>query len=346
METKKVLIIILCFFIISHILTPITISHFQINMLNEPENKAYRSDELSFLKTFYLMKKGQGYYQAFRQARENLAISDRLNADTFTWRMPVSFYMWYAFANSGQQILTLFIFLCSCLLFSVYLILRKILSHWLAAAGPVLLLPYLYDTLRYKTAFLFTEWWGLIFFIFGLTLYFYKKNNFAILFLLLAVAAREHFMIPLLFLLVIFWIRKESWKIFLITMILGSIIVFIHSLNIRNLIGGLVDFKIFERLHPYSFPDLQRMVSFSMRGYVFLGLKSHYLVLALGGLGLLGGLGKKEGVYLLAVILSFIGVLPFISVYDNDYWGIMFVPFIIFSIPLLVSHPWGGMFKR
>ncbi len=336
---KVVLIFVLFFFILAEFFTPEIIDKYQINRLSEPEFETYTSDEASFLKTFYLMKHNLGYYRAFKLSRENGASGNNLQQDIFTWRMPVVFYLWKIFASGGMQIFKLYIFLSLLSLFSIYLILKKMTSPEYAILGPLLLLPYFYDTFRYKTAFLFTEWWGLLFFVIGLSAYFHKSQKLALLCFIITVSIRELFIIPVMLLLVWSFLKKGNFKIIFLAVIFSGIIYFIHIFNIREVLGRTTDFSFFSRFHPYHLADLQKMISFSMKEYVFWGLKTHYLFVFLGMLGLARAVFNKnrEAIFLLVIVLGFILFLPLISTADNDYWGIMFVPIIIVSIPLLLK---------
>lgn len=337
MHIKKITILILLLYIISFAATPVIKNYFQID-LTEPHDKSYVSDELSFLKTYYLMEKGYGYYEAFKISRERLAFGSNLQPDIFTWRMPTVFYVWNIFTQDGEQILTLFILLSAVTLVAVFLILKKFVNTLLSVFGSMLLLPYFFDTFRYKTAFLFIEWWGTLFFVIGFAAYLYRRNLLSVLFLELAVSTREIFIVPLGFLFMVTLLRRESWKSLLTVVVLSLGIYLLHSLNVKGLVEEVAGFNFFSRFHPWSIRDFQRMIAFSMRNYIFLGLKTHYLFLLLGILGLVKGIfSKKTTVLLVSSVTSLILFLPLVSVYDNDYWGIMFVPFIIFSIPILFS---------
>lgn len=336
----KIITILILFFILAKLLTPTFIQHFQIDSINEPEFKTYRSDEASFLKTFYLMKKGQGYYQAFKEARENFSTESFLHSDVFTWRMPTSFYLWKICCQSGEQILTFFIFLSLIILSLVYLIMKKIVGKW-AILSVLILLPYFYDSLAYKTAFLFTEWWAFFFFVIGLFGLFKKYNKLAMVGFFLAVITRELFIIPLLFMFIYSVVAKENWRIFVIPIVGFLLIYLLHAQNIANIMGSVRgETRFDERFHMYKVENLQAMMSFSMRQYVINSFKTHFLLLLLGIISLTVGVlntKNKYLIYLLLNILSFLVILPFISVLENDYWGIMFVPLILISIPLIFT---------
>ncbi len=329
-------LVILTTYILSALLTPTIINYFQIDSLGEPEFRTYRSDESSFIKTFYLMKKGESYYSAFYNARSNFIDGNLISGDPFTWRMPTVFYLWN-FAESGENILTLFIFFS---ILAIFLILKQIIGLW-ALMGPVILIPYFYDALTNKTSFLFTEWWALFFFIFALAALFYNYSKTAILMFTLSVLTRELYVIPLLILSVYGFFRKDKFSVFFMPIVISSVGYLIHWHSVSTFVenSGL-GARFIERFHGYSLQNLQQMISFSMRGYVLDGLKTHYLLIFTGVMALILNLileRRKEVIYLATASLSLLFILPVIGVLENDYWGILFVPLILISIPLLFN---------
>lgn len=310
--------------------------------LSEPFNKRYHSDELSFLKTFYLMEHGKDYYTSFKLARENLAGEIELNADTFTWRSPTIYLIWSLFLNNGVQIFITFVFLSLVSLGCSFLIIRKISNAKIGIVSASLLALYFIDTLFYKTAFLFTEWWGVLFIIFAFTALVYKHNVLTTILLTLAVLTREILVIPVLMLLILeIILRRKVFLIYLIPVIAFGIFYLFHVYFITNLLNKPSNFTLLERFHNFEWPNLQRMISFSMRRLVIFNLKTHYLIFILGIISPIVYLlfeyrHKKEVLALWMFILIQVGLFPLISVYENDYWGIMFMPLIIILAPIFL----------
>src|SRR3989338_7945708 len=83
-------------------------SRYPVGMFEEPRLGTYRSDEMIFLKTYYLVEKGWNYYPAFSWAIEGDVRKIVLTSDIFQWRLPTLFYLWKVLANNGWQILWLF----------------------------------------------------------------------------------------------------------------------------------------------------------------------------------------------------------------------------------------------
>ncbi len=336
----KYILILICVYLLAYILTPVFQNYFQIKNLAEPVNKSYSSDEVSFLKTYYLMKKGLGYYPAFQSARANLSTEDDLSSDTSRWRMPTIFWIWNLFAPGGNQILTLFIFLSFLGITSIYLLIKiehGVIFGILSVLG---FLPYLYDSFSYGSAFLFMEWWGLWLLVLGLTAYFYQRNILAIFFLSLALLTRELLLIPVIFLAIYSFHKNQRWQIFMICIAIFFIGYLFHWMNINAIVDHKNQTNFLDRIHQFNLINLQTMSSFSMRRYVVEGLKTHYLVLVLGTLSVILNsfiIKSKVGQFILLLIITSLVIYPMISFRDNDYWGILFIPFIIIYLPLVLN---------
>lgn len=326
--------------ILSFLLTKPVIKIFNLGSLNEPTNKTYVSDEMSFLKTFYYMKTGLNYYQSFKLARHNLNRTDDLSNDISLWRLPTIFYTWSLFTNDGNGILALFIFLSLLSIISVFLIAKKLSNNFFGILSAIFLTPYFLDTLRYKTAFLFIEWWALFFYIFGLTFLIYKKNLTATIFFSLCIMTRELFVIPIFLIFIFHFLKKKDYKLFILPFLSFGLLYFFHQYNINLVLGHTeASLKIIQRLHSYSIKNLQETISFSMRNYALFGLKTHYVFILMGLSFLLASLYLKPKVEILYLLISAswgLVILPTISVQENDYWGIMFTPFLVMSAPLLI----------
>ncbi len=340
MRIKLLFIALFTLSLTSYLITPFVINKFGIFNIEEPIFGQYSNDELSFLKTFYLIDQGNSYYPAFKIAREGLSTPNYLTSDTFLWRMPTVFYLWNIFANSGQQILTIFLFLSICLIEASFFLVKRFTNKFIAAMSPVLLFPYILDTLRYKTAFLFTEWWALFFYIFGLTAFVYRRSYLAMFFLTTAGFIRELFVLPIMLMFLFSFKDKDNRRTFLFPIIFFAFFYLIHMINISQVMEMEGKSNTLQRIHQFSLENLQRMVSFSMRNFVFYGLKTHLLLFLFSVLSvtmtLLFSKIKELKVIILPVVL-FILFLPMISVYDNDYWGILFMPILLILSPLALN---------
>lgn len=334
-----------CFIILSSFLK--IIIRYQLPNLSEPEINTYRSDEMIFLKTFYLMKKEKNYYMAFKEANEGDIRGRVMTEDVFTWRLPTLFYFWHLTANNGGEILRNFWLFIISTLFAVFLILRKFINYKLACLGIILLLPYFSDSLIYKTSFLFTEWWAWFLLIIGLTFWFYQKIIPAWIFFILTAAVRELMMIPILFFfLYSLYLKRYRFFFFSIIFLFIIFLLFHYKWIYSHLDNNkIISFNLSSQLSRIHAPEkltVQRMVAFSMRQYPLVKNKSHIWLIILSFISLLINLlnEKKNNkiYYLFIVSWGLFFVLPFItSSQYNDYWGILFMPTLILTIPLIFS---------
>lgn len=345
MSLSKLKILFVVFIILAFLL----ISRIGNNSdFSEPIDGTYRSDEEIFLKTFYLMKHGNDYYASFKYASENGSRKIGLTHDASLWRLPTIFYIWSLTAANGYQIFTLFWALALTILFIVYLILKKFLGSLFALAGSILIVPYFLDAFYYKTSFLFTEWWGLFFYLIGICLLVYQKKQFVIFFVL-AVIVRELFIVPVLFLFVSSLILKKNRLQFLLVIVCAVAFLQIHKMFVSRQDVLQIDSSLVSRLHGFDRESFLSMISFSMRKYPFAQYKFHYAVIVLSALSFLVNYlnkGDKNMVYIFLSGFAGLLVFPFMttSVY-NDYWGITFMPIIIVSTVLILA-PFRGVLIR
>src|SRR5207249_1337144 len=124
--------------------------------------------------------------------------------------------------NSALKIYFLFLLLSSILLYVSYKIGLRYLGFPVGLSSPFILLPYLHYAAR-SEMFLETEWWGLFFFIFGISLVVEKKLFFSIVLLSIALLIRELFLVPLGLLLIFFAFKRRR----LVPVVLIPIISFI-----------------------------------------------------------------------------------------------------------------------
>lgn len=299
---------------------------------SEPMPNQYRSDEFVFLRTFYLLKEGENYYAAFNKSVTQDIRGGYLAKDVFAWRLPTVFYFWALFASTGFGIGILFIILSSLTLICVYRITGNILS-------PVILAPYYLDAYYYQTSFLFTEWWGLFFFIFGLASLLNNHKKFAIIFLSLSILTRELFIIPVIFMTIVSFIFKKNRLIFLKIFFMFLVFYSVHYTLVQNQPVLESQRDIFSRIHFFSIKQFQHEIAFSMRQYPLLNFRLPLIIAASTPVILFIKflLAKKiKYLYLLSSI-SLLFLTPFSGNIYNDYWGITFMPLSLAFFPLVFS---------
>lgn len=314
---------------------------------SKPAAGLYRSDEFIFLRTFYLVKEGVNYYKAFNDSIQNDSRGGSLTKDTLTWRLPTVTYLWCIFANSGFGIGILFIIFSSFSLLAAYKISRKISNNViLVMISPILLIPYFFDAFYYQTSFLFTEWWGLFFFIFGLATLLYDKKNMAIIFFALSILSRELFLIPILAMTLVSFAFKTNRLIFLKILLIFALCYAVHFLNVQKQDVASAARVPWTRIHSFNLLQFQRETAFSMRQYPLLKLHLPFLWISFTIITLILQIfinrkNKQLTISLAYLACSFIPLTiltPFIGVIYNDYWGILFMPLVITLSPVLFFH--------
>lgn len=332
---RKIILLIIILYSV-HLSTLLSKNYQSLN-LSEPQLATYRSDEMIFLKTYYLVKSGNSYYDSFQKAAANDYANIKLGPDIFTWRLPTIFYFWQL-AQNGFQILTLYWVLAILFLISIYKIIKKLYNSNAGLLAQLLVLPYFAGNLFYKTSFLFVEWWALFFFTFGLAFFLYKKFVPSWVLFFLAIITRELMIIPIVsFLLLSIFLKKNL--LFFATLILSSLIIFaLHSHFVISRFGDVQQTStIFSRLHAPDKKSFLTMISFSMQNYPLTKYRVNLLLIVLAFISLLINIKKKEDreklYYYLAPWSMFL-TFPFItSTFYNDYWGILFMPILISTIP-------------
>lgn len=300
----------------------------------------YNNDPSVFLKTFFLMKEGTNYYDAFK-----ISISSRFSIQTYPgdvwgWRTPTLFSIWSLLpGKTGLSLYVLFLALSSSVVFVSYRLLRKYLPSHFAILSPYLIFPYIHYAVR-DQMFLETEWWGLYMFIFGLFFLIKRKFFFAAAFFSMSVLFRELYMLPITFMVIysIFKQRKLTFT-FLIPIISFILIYVYHLFRLREYIN------IWETLLvPKTVSDpsslIHQTLAFASWEYLFAKLRPFLFLLPVAFFGCVILLKKvKEAVYLILSFALFpIFFLKFGITLYHDYWGILYIPIAIILSPLILLY--------
>lgn len=313
--------------------------------LSEPKSEAYRSDESDFLKTFYLMKKGDGFYVAFRKVLTNDERFLDFKGDVSTWRFPTIFYFWKVVANSGVSIRFSFLALSSMCLVSIYFLIKRFVGV-IGLLSVYLLIPYLLGSITGKS-FLFIEWWALMFLIFGLTLLIYNKRLLAYIAMLFCAMMRETLLVSVV--AIVFWdtlVRKR----FLLTLLLIGFFVIFFLFHLKNL-GNFSLLSPASRLHGINKGLMLNVLAFSGRMYEFAFLRQGLILTLLAVVGIIYNffvyLKQKEASNFPLLFVAFVPMVIFTAFFGtivhesgqafySDYWGITFVPVAIIFAPLFL----------
>ena len=334
---RLIIIPVLILFVISSQINSLGLRDF---LAHQPISETYRTDMDDFLKTYYLMGEGLPYYISFKQAVEENAFKSKVSNNLWSWRLPTVFYIWkWLPGESGVGIYYLFLFLSLGGLYLSYALIGELLSkknQHFAILSAYLLFPYFHFALRDPTL-LQTEWWGVFPLLGGI--YFLVKNrlNGAIVLFILTVIIRELFMIPLIGIGVLLYIKKsrEAWKM-LLPMGIFFLMMFFHGQQVLRITGANGEFFA-PRIHTLGSKIVLSTLAFGSWEYAWNQLRIFpiFYVISLVGIIFTKSWFSK---YLLVFFVFPVSFLILGSSVYNDYWGIFYMPFVIISTPLILNY--------
>ena len=305
-------------------------------LIREPVAETYRTDMDDFLKTYYLMKNGRDYYSAFKQAVIQNAFKTTVSNNLWSWRLPTIFYIWQLFP-SAIFLYAGFLLLCSFALLTSLFIGQELLPskyNYLGILAPYLLYSYLHFAARDSTL-LQTEWWGMFCLLFGMFFWFKKNFSLAVLFITLTVLVRELFIVPLLIMTIIAFKQKQNWRALAVPGIILVLFMLLHFFWVARQIPITPSLFVL-RTHTFNKQIILPTLAFASWEYIWNRLR---IFIIFFGLGLVGILFKRKqagwlwlSFFIFPLSFLFIGS----SVY-NDYWGILYMPFVILAVPSFVG---------
>lgn len=313
----------------------------------EPPDYSYRFDGLSFLKSFYHMKEGMSFYDA---NSASIKTEGRRGAPppfhVSGWRLPTVFYFWSNIAENGEHIWYMFLILTVTVLSVLFFTMMRVSSSVLALFALSILEQYFYAPLV-SVQFLLVEWWGVLFFLFGIVSFFQKRYSFGVLLLLVAALVRELFLLPVII----------------------GLIMAIHANNkqlLLRFISALVVFFGFYMWHYFQsfhalFTHWGVYLAFSGQRFGHGGILFLRKTLAYGTLffvtnqykiqlslimlitTMFGSVFIYKNVpfiikYLMVILFMYIGLFVFVGTDDNDYWGIVYVPLLFVLFPIVLQQ--------
>jgi len=127
-----------------------------------PVPEQYAFDGMGYLRTYYLMKQGTGYHDAFARAQaEDSRHDETFLTSPFNFREPLLFEVWRVLPGSGgDALLDWFLVWSLVLLVVVYMLAASLTEPGAALLGPVLLIPFLFFFWWAGTWFTFAELWA------------------------------------------------------------------------------------------------------------------------------------------------------------------------------------------
>jgi|SRR3989344_62038 len=347
---ERTIYLLLLFLLITYIGTAaIFLNKLGPSYLQEPVNEHYAIDQAVFLKTFYLMKKGESYYEAFASAMTYDSRFESAPKDSIAWRTPTIFYFWKLIAQNGQHLKIIFLTFSTLSIACVYFLLRKFVPPQTALLSSYLIIPYFLGGLLHYSL-MFVEWWGLFFFIFSVTFLYYGKRNFFIGFLIASVMTRELFIIPATIMLFLDFLRNRKIYYPITFFIIVTAFWIFHLVNVSNIIGSTI-FSPQSRIHNFNSNFLVSALTFSTGLYAFGYFKIGIIFPIITILGLVRFLyyNKKDRIsayFIFAAVFTLLLLSPFIGTtgtekgisFYADFWGITFVPLAIIFSPIILMR--------
>lgn len=337
--TKKLIIFFLMVFILMNFAINATVLNSKILQVAsyEPPAEKYAFDGALYLKIFYLMKKGNGFYSSFAQAFDQDYRMSGYPPVVFGWRLPTIFYIWSLLLPANGAYLNLAFTVSSLVcLIAVYLVVKKFVEASLALIAPFLLAPYLLYGVK-TWWFPFPEYWGMFFVVLCLVFYCYDKQILSIIFALLAVLVKELFLfLPVAGLLAGFYLRDRRRILLWCIPLIGFMFQFsFHYYAVKPYLQP-TPFDISAWTHG-GWNYFKMTAIFGMAPFAR-GIIMRWVFLLMATLGVTQ-LPKKERLFFGGLLL--LPILAFLLVGTGKwggYWGIIYMPFALIYVPLFLGY--------
>ena len=302
----------------------------------EPLEGKYNNFNSMNLKTFYLMKKGIGFYQAYSRAYSSRAETMGQNpGDAWNWRQPALYFIWnWVLPTDGFYILYLYLLLCVFTMYFAMDIARFYVEPPLNLLAPALLAPlFVYGVVGFW--FTFPEYWGLFFLMMGLWGIHRKNKVVAMIGLTVAPLIRSFYILSWLGIVIpsLFTKDKKEMLHLLAPGILFPIDFLIHYRMIMGLEGAQVPpvsewFRgsLMHFLHTLHFGFALISRSEFVLPFMFILFIISIILLRKNYTGRI-----ILGCALLPMILFLVlGAESY-----RSYWGIIYLPFFLLAISLI-----------
>jgi len=307
----------------------------------EPAPKSYFNDYLGFLRNFYLVERGYGYYEGLVITHSEDGRSSTIPQKVWNWRLPTYAYLWKILPGTGGlSVYVFFLALPSVALYFTYRIGRVFLNPNQAVLVPYVLLPYFHYAAR-DLSFLEMEWWALPFLILAVFAIFKKRLNLLIITAALAMLLRETFLIPMLIWSALMVISKNYKMARTLTFAVAIFLIALalHYFKVTQYISRSWDALIFgSKL--FDLNAFQQTLSYGSIDYLFFRFRPFLVSLVFAVLLLATSFYRRRVNWnLLLVPLTALSMtiftLKFASI-DADYWGVTYVSLLLISIVFLL----------
>lgn len=314
--------------------------------LNNRPGPPFGTDMASYLSTYYQLKEDNSFYQSFAFDIKN-RLDNNYPGELWGWKQPITFYLWRIVPGRGGSIQLLATVFFSINLISFYLIGKKFLKSNLALLCPFLVLPYFHYPLTEQTL-IQVEWWALSLFLTGAVFYLYNRRLLSGIFFALALASRELFAIPIVFLFIAELFKKDKkWPQNAAVLALPTLLLFFPYYILIHL-NNVLRFEKLDTIlensqraqYQSSWALVRTTLAYNAWSYLLGQLRPFLLLLIFNSLALLGKLFWEKKKLLTFALLSLF--LPFflasfkIGIIDawHDYWGIYYIPLMMGVTPI------------
>lgn len=315
----------------------------------EPTAGEYNNFNSINLKTFYLMKRGMNFYEAYSNAFSLTSDSGgEIPANLWHWRMPTVFYIWkLLLPPDGFYVLYLYLLIGLCVIYFIFDISSNFLRQPLNLIPPILT-SYIFIFGGAAFWFTFPEFWGVFFLFLGLWSLHRKNLPLAIAALTLAPLIRWIFIFPMFGIFIVLMFDKKRKLYISAGLPLLVFIVFfkIHVSSISHLTTAMG--QTFEGFGNFLGGGAGNFISFIAFGAALLS-RPRVALLAI----LLGFIVATVRIFTssrgltarLLIAGSLFPLLFFLKVgppFNHDYWGVVFIPLIYASLPVAFSSLQGN----
>jgi hypothetical protein len=318
---------------------------------DEPVYEKYTNDMMGYLKVYYLIEQGKEFYSSYALTEKGHAFTNNYPGEIWGWKTPFLFYLWKLMLGAdGRSIYWLFCLFVMTVPLLSFLIASQVFNKSLACFSSFLVWPYFLLPLKDIT-FIQVEWWGLVFFLAGFYFLLKKKHFWIWLFFLMAVFARELYLVHIGVLLGVFIFKKDKKRVLSILSVLLLIFVFYVFIHIpqvarfENLNSWQEWLRVKGEVSLLSFktwPAVRNTLAFSSWNYLVFRLFPFRIVFLMSFLSLVWLWFKEKGLkYLLSLVCFFpffmLQFRPGLITLHHDYWGIYFMPLaLLFSPGILI----------
>lgn len=210
-----------------------------------PQPEHYTFDGKLFLRTYLLMKGGEGYYQAFGQAiAEDSRHDDAFLTSPFNYREPLLFEIWRVLPGSdGNALFAWFVIWSLATMIAAYLLASRLVEPGVALLAPVALTAFYYYFWWAGLWFMIVELWAAGLAVIAVAALVRERRIASIIALTAAVATREFMVLLIPAWVIAWWLsgrgeHKRTWWLPVLAIAGPAAVLAAHLLAIPRLAPG------------------------------------------------------------------------------------------------------------